>query len=197
MHNLKIRKYTPIMVAVAVGVSLLVTSALASNAAKHRVAQPHGLAVFSHPPKGIAHIASANSATGATAPAGARLAAVVGNTEVYVDQPASGPSSGLDCVIHIAGGAGGGACGQPFKVEAEGMVVVSGVGGVERMTALLPNEVTSVKITDRSGLAYELAVKNNVIEQEDDNASTLTYNLAGGRTHTTEVAKLLSPVPTP
>jgi hypothetical protein len=55
--------------------------------------------------------------------------------------------------------------------------------------------VKSVKVTDGDGSTYEMAVKNNVVEQEDDNVSTLTYALAGGQTHTTEVGKLLSPTP--
>lgn len=190
MYKLKVRKYAPIQFAiiVAVSVGLIVTSALASNGARHRAAQrPDGLAVFTHPPKGIAHIASASI----MAP-GAKLATVVGNTEVYVDHPTSGPASGLDCVTHITNNSGAGACGSPSEVETEGMVTVSDFGGVERITALLPNEVKSVKITDRDGSTHEIETKNNVIEQEDDNALTLTYDLAGGRTHTTEVPSLLS-----
>jgi hypothetical protein len=170
----------------------VVTSALASKASKKHVAkQPTGLAVFLHQRK-TAHAASTNP----LAPPGAVLATVVGQTEVYASQITQGSGGATeDCVTHFTGHAGGGVCASAAKVENEGIVGVGGPQGVVRITALLPNGVKSVKITDNDGATYEVAVTNNVVEHEDSNAVTFTYALPGNQIHTTNIAKLLANPP--
>jgi hypothetical protein len=164
-------------------------SASGNGTSKHRTTWKSGLAVFSHP-KSRARIAQADSAS---PPSGAVLAAVVGQTEVYVSQ------SGSElCVMHMTGSSGGGSvCGQVPAVEAEGVV---GVGtGVEksnvRVTALLPNGVKAVTFTDRDGSSYDVAVTNNVVSREDNNLTSVSYSTANGASHTTNVAAMLAHIP--
>lgn len=190
------------LVAAAAIAGVLVATALASSgthkSVHHRGARRTGIAVFSHHPKGVARIAKAGSLT---PPTGAILAAVVGRTEVYAFRN----TSSQDCVIHLTVGAGGGSdCGHPAKVEEEGIVGVGieGEGATApgsrptlRVTALVPNGVTSATVTDRDGSSYEVPVTNNVVEREDINAASLSYTLPGGGIQTTNVAAMVDRIP--
>lgn len=193
----------PLIVATVV-VGVVVATAVASHDSAHRTTHHyHGLrtsiGVFSHHPKGLARIAQTGSVT---PPAGAILAAVVGHTDVY----ASHNFRGEDCVIHITpGAAGGSVCGRPTTVEEEGVVGVGfeGKGATApgspptlRVTAMVPNGVTSVKVTDRDGSSYDVAVTNNVVMREDINAASVSYSLPGGGNQTTNVATMVDHIPT-
>ncbi len=196
-RSLTERVSATVLVVAAVVAGALVATALASGGGHrkaHHATRTTRIAVLVHHPKGLAHLAKASS----PAPAGAILAAVVGNTEVY----ALHNSGDEDCVIHLTAGAGGGsACGPSSKVEEEGEV---GIGGgpstasgslaTVRVSALVPNGVSSLTLTDRGGSSYEIPVTNNVAEHDDVNVTSVSYTLPGGRIHTTNVAKLLENV---
>ena len=64
-----------------------------------------------------------------------------------------------------------------------------------KITALVPNGVTSVNVIDRDGSSHTVAVANNVAMDEDANASVVNYSTPDHRTHTTEIAKLLAHLP--
>jgi hypothetical protein len=190
-----------ILVVTAAIVGMLVATALASSESHKSVHYPRqrtGIAVFSHPPKGRARIAKAGSLT---PPTGAILANVVGRTAVYVSHNATGG----DCVIELTIGAGGGSvCARATTVEEEGMVGVGveGEGATApgsprtlRVTAMVPNGVTSVKFTDRDGSSVVVPVTNNVVEREDLNAASVSYALPGGGSHTTNVAAMVDHIP--
>jgi hypothetical protein len=180
------------LVVVAVIAGTVVAGALSASGnatSKHRSTWKSGLAVFSHP-KSRARIAQTDSVS---PPSGAVLAAVVGQTEVYVGQ-----SGGELCVMHMTGSSGGGSvCGKVPTVEAEGVI---GVGtGVEksnvRVTALLPNGVKTVTFTDQDGSSYDVSVTNNVVSHEDNNLKSVSYTTPNGVSHTTNVPAILSHIP--
>jgi hypothetical protein len=202
MKSLSGQAVTLLLVVAAVVVGVVVTTATASHDSTHKTIHHHrskaGIGVFSHHPKRLAHIATAGSVT---PPAGAILADVVGRTNVY----ASHNARGEDCVIQITpGAAGGSVCGRPTVVEEEGVVGigVEGVGATApgsaptlRVTAMVPNGVTSVKFTDRSGSSYTVPVTNNIVEREDINAASVSYALPGGGSQTTNVAAMIDHIP--
>lgn len=183
-------------------IGLLVATALASTGSHrgvhHRKGKRTGIAVFSHHPQGLARIARVGSLT---PPAGAILAAVVGRTEVYVSHNAKGG----DCVVELTVGAGGGSvCGRSTVVEEEGLVGVGveGEGATApgsprtlRVSAMVPNGVTSVKFTDRDGSSYPVPVTNNVVEREDLNVASVSYVVPGGESRMTNVAAMVDHIP--
>jgi uncharacterized membrane protein len=187
-----------VFVVVAVVVGMLLSTALASTGASpkvHRVARKTKLAVFLHHSK-LARIASNASLT---PPAGATLVAVTDGTEIYALQKADDE----DCVIHLTAGEGGGSvCAAASKVEAEGEIGFGGSGFTAsgavanlRVTALVPNGVTSLRFTDRSGSSYDVPVTNNVAEHEDGEVASVSYTLPDGGTHTTNVAGVIDQLP--
>jgi hypothetical protein len=191
-----------ILVMAAAVAGVMVATALASSDTgkkmHHRGGRHDRLAVFSHHPKRLARIATAGSLS---PPKGAILAAIVGRTEVYASESASGD----DCVIHLTVGAGGGSvCGRAATVEEEGIVGVGieGEGAIApgspstlRLTALVPNGVTNVKVIDRDGSSYEVPVTDNVVEREDILAASMSYILPDGGTHTTNVGAMVDHIP--
>jgi hypothetical protein len=198
-----IRRMAPfIFVVSAAIIALLVATALASTGGRwgvhHGGGKRTGIAVFSHHPHGLARIAKAGSLT---PPTGAILANVVGRTEVYVSHDANG----RDCVIELTVGAGGGSvCGQSTTVEEEGLVGVGveGEGATApdsprtlRVSAMVPNGVTSVKFTDRDGSSYNVPVTNNVVEHEDLNVASVSVTVPGGESHMTNVAAMVDHIP--
>src|SRR4029077_9526036 len=88
--------------------------------------------------------------------------------------------------------------------EEEGIVGISvegagatapGSASTLRVTAMVPNGVTSVKFTDRDGSSYEGPVANNVVEREDIGAASVSYSLPGGGNQTTNVAAMADHIP--
>jgi hypothetical protein len=184
------------LVAAGVVAGMLVATALASSGHVTRHRGPRwGIAVFSHHPKGLARIASADALK---PPAGAILAAVVGKTEVYVSQKPSNE----DCLEHFkVGAAAGGGCGPAAQVEEQGSVGIfqEGEGATAPsspatlgVSALVPNGVTSLTFTDRDGSSYQVAVTNNVVEHEDVNIASVSYTLPDGVTRTTNVEAVVN-----
>jgi len=199
------RQATAVLLVVALGiVGVIVATATASHdSAQRTVGHRHGsrvaIGVFSHRPKGLAHVAR----TGSLAPpAGAILAAVVGKTEIY----ALHNNKNEDCVIELTANAGGGSvCALSKTVEEEGIVGIGFKGegatapGSEptlRVAAMVPNGVTSVTVTDRDGSSYVVPVINNVVDREDIHAATVSYRLPGGGSQTTNVATMVDHIPT-
>jgi hypothetical protein len=193
-------KIVSAMLAMALTAAALVAaSALASTHPKHR--QHHaprtGLRVFTRHRR-VARISSAGAKE---APAGAILAAVSGKTEVYVTQN----SSGEYCLYHFTVGAeGGGGCEEASPVETEGSVGIfqEGAGATApnspatlRVTALVPNSVSSVKFTDRDGTSYSIPVTNNVVSHEDIDLASVSFELGDGKTQTTDVAAVVDRTP--
>src|ERR1700753_2114353 len=80
-----------VAVAGTVGASALASSP--SPGSTHRTGKKTGIAILSHRPERLARAAKADSVG---APAGAILAAVVGDNQIYVLHR----SNGDDCVIH-------------------------------------------------------------------------------------------------
>jgi len=188
-----------IVVALAVA-GMLVATALASTSthksSTSRSAKVSDIAVL----RGHGSALRARKAATAFAPAGSVLAAVFGETEVF----ALHNSGNEDCVIHLTAGAGGGSiCGAAAKVEAEGEVAVGGgpgpvsggIGSV-RVSALVPDGVSSLTFTDRDGTKYVIAVTNNVVEHEDANLASVSYALPSGAIKTTNVAAVVDQLPT-
>lgn len=64
-----------------------------------------------------------------------------------------------------------------------------------RVTALLPNGVSSVQFTDRDGSSYSVPVTNNVVVHEDIDIAGVSYALSDGVTETTNVAAVVDHTP--
>lgn len=188
------------LVVAAVVAGMLITSALGSSGGSvetHHAARKASIGVFLRDPK-RARIASASSLR---APSGAILAAVVGHTEVY----ALHHSKSEDCVMDLTVGASGGSvCAPASQVEERGEVGISQEGpgatapnspATLRVTALVPNGVKSITVTDRDGSSYGVPVSNNVAEREDINIASVSYT-SGGGTQTTNVAAVVDHMPT-
>ena len=183
-----------VLVANAVGTSGM------RGTVRHGHAKRTGIAVFSHRLKGLARIAKADSPR-LPPNSDAVLAAVVGKTELL----ALHDSSGNDCLMHIAAsGSAGEICDPPATAESEGEIgiglVAAGAmspGSPEsiHVDGLLPNGVSSVRITDRGGSSYDVPVTNNVVYHEDSEMVSVSYVLPGGATVTTSAAALLDHIP--
>lgn len=208
MLNIKIfrpRVAVTLLVIAMTATGVVVANALGTSGNRGTVLQGHakrtGVAVFTHHHTGLAHIAKAGSQS-PPPNSEAILAAVVGDTEVL----ALHDSSGDDCVMHLTAGGGGGGeiCDLPARVESEGEVGIGLVAAGARspgspasvhVDGLLPNGVSSVRITDRDGSSYKVPVTNNVVYHEDSEMSLVSYVLPGGATVTTNAAALLDHIP--
>jgi hypothetical protein len=188
---------TVMLAAAATAAAVVAASALANT---HTVSAPRSahranLTVFKHHRR-VARVDSASKA-----PAGAILAASTGKTDVYVARNANGD----DCVYHFtAGAAGGGGCSPAAQVEGKGAVGIfqEGEGATApgspatlRVTALVPNGVSSVEFTDKDGSSYSVPVTNNVAVHEDIDISKVSYTLSDDATETTDVAAVVDRTP--
>jgi hypothetical protein len=162
-------------------------------------------AVLSH---GNAHAAAAGDGV---VPAGAILAATVGELSVYVWERAPGertigprtPPATEQMVcesyeIHgaVHGTGDGLGCGPAREIAETGNVTFGQVRipGTRKLspmtvTALVPNGVKSVSFTDSDGSSYEVKVTNNVVIVEDEKlapppATAVSYKLPDGKTQT-------------
>jgi hypothetical protein len=191
-----------VMLVVAAAIAgMLVATALASSGSQghmRRAMKAGDIAVLLHHPKGLARIAQAGSLNPQP---GSILAAVVGRTAVY----ALHNSNGEDCVINLTASAGGGSvCAPAPQVEAQGVVGISqegegatapGAPATLRVSALVPNGVTSVRFTDRNGASSEVPVTNNVVVREDVDIASVHYTLPSGGSQTTNVAAVVDHTP--
>jgi hypothetical protein len=185
-----------VAVAGTVGASALASSS--NPGSTHRTGKRTGIAVLSHHRERPARAAKADSVS---APAGAVLAAVVGDNQIY----ALRRSNGDDCVINLHVGAGGGSvCAPSSTVEEQGEVGISqeGEGATSpgspatlRVTVLAPDGVTSVRFSDRDGTSHDVAVTNNVAEREDVEIASVSYSLPGGGSQETNVAAVVDHTP--
>lgn len=181
-------------------VAVLACVAAAATVGTEALATPHDshhptktLTVFTH----ASRTARARLAAVAPPP-GAVLATVVGDTEVFADQN----ENGEDCVIYLRPSEGGGsACDAAAHVEQYGEVLIrtgkiTVTGAMPKVTvaALVPNGVTSLTFTDRSGKSYTVAVKNNAAEREDNQVASVAYTAPNGSTQTTNVAALVNQI---
>lgn len=198
------RAAATLAVIVMAATGMLVANAVGTSGSRGTVRHGHakrtGIAVFTHHPKGLARIAKAASPS-LPPNSDAVLAAIVGKTELLVLHD----SSGNDCLMHIAAsGSAGEICDPPATAESEGEIgiglVAAGAaspGSPEsiHVDGLLPNGVSSVRITDRDGSSYDVPVTNNVIYHEDSEMASVSYVLPGGATVTTNAAALLDHIP--
>jgi hypothetical protein len=176
-------------------VGMLVATALASNASP-RKSRRTDISILTRKPRQTARKAAADSVV---PPPEAILANVVDGTEVYAFRNASGE----DCVLRVSNG-GGSVCDSAAVVEAQGEIGISGHGegatapgspATLQVTALVPNGIKQIKITDRDGASYTVPVVNNVAEREDINIASVSYRLPRGTIYTTDVAAIVDRIP--
>lgn len=170
------------------GGSLLASGALASTA-KPSPTKHSRLAVFSHPLTRT-RIASASGVRG---PLGAALAAVSSQKEVYAWQPTPAqettPMRTADhgsstCMVKVLNnGLESILCGPTTEVEERGLIGINLPAKLApslSVTALLPNGVTSVAVTDNDGSVHAVSVSNNAVILEDPNLASISYKLPNG-----------------
>jgi len=165
------------LVAVA-GVGAVVASgAIASGHSQHT--RHTGFSVFSH---GLAraHRADAGSVS---APQGAVLAAVINTDGVTNELYAWHRTPQEDCLVDVeAGHESTTACSPSSAAEREGVAFAgkpSPASGVN-VAALVPNGVTSVRITGSDGSTRSVAVVNNVMDYAASNVTGFSYVMPGG-----------------
>lgn len=191
---------------VAAGGSLLASGALASPTAKPKVAlhrqaihRRSRLAVFSHPLSRKARLASAGDLQ---APAGAMLAAASSDREIYAWQPTaaqeSSPMQNADggnstCMVKLlTGGPESIACGSTTEIEDRGLIGInmpSKLAPNLSATALVPNGVASVTVTDDDGASYAVPVSHNAVIVEDPNLAAVSFDLPNGGVNIAKVSE--------
>jgi hypothetical protein len=167
----------------AAGVTLAISSALASGTAQTHNVRSHGqFSVLKHAPYAKAHAASDDLSA---APPGAILALSSGGTSVYALQHANGDV----CVFDLSsGGGGGGGCAAAADANQSGVAItVMAAGSTPSMAVLVPDGVKEVTFTRRDGTAVSVGVSNNAAEFADPNLAAAHYILADGSTHTETV----------
>lgn len=197
------------VVLAAFGASLLASGAFASAAkpavAKHSLANHRrsALMVFSHPLR--VRGARIASVSGIQAPAGAVLAAVSSQKEIYAWQPTSAqettPMGAADgghstCMVKVlSSGLESIACGSTAEVEERGIIGLSMPSKAEpnpSATALVPNGVTSVTVTDNDGATYSAAVSHNAVIIEDPDLAAVSFTLPDGGVNEATVSEATS-----
>lgn len=188
--------------------SLLASGALASTAkqtqAKHVRAgrKRSGLAVFSHALSWQG--ARTASAGGVQAPPGAVLAAVSGKNAIYVWQPTASeetqPMRTADngdstCMVEMLNGLESIACGPTTTIEDRGIIGIklpSMSTPTLGATALVPNGVTSVTVTDNNGSTHAVAVSDNSVFIEDPNLASVSFELPNGEVNSETVSEVMA-----
>ena len=193
-----------VALALALGATcMIVANALATSPAPQaRHARSTGrrnpISVFAHRPHGVARVARASAAR---APAGSVLARVVGRTELYVRRNADRDDCVMDLTVNASGGS---VCAPASQVEENGEVGVSmegegatapGSPATLRVSALVPDGVSNIKVTDRDGSSYLVPVANNVAGAEDTEIAFVSYTVPGGTIESTNVAALVAHTP--
>lgn len=166
------------------------------------------LGVFSHPLSATSARAAGLSAR--PAPPGAVLAAVIGQDTLYVWQPTSAQESpgmmradadGATCLVDIlAKGPESIGCGPTSQMVERGAIGInlpSTSAPMLSATALVPNGVTTVTITDPDGSMHSVPVSNNVVAIEDPRMELISYRLPTGEVRSMSVREARSGEPTP
>lgn len=146
-------------------------------------------------------------------PADAILATTAADRSVYVWERAKGepmggpgtPPTGTQtvCEGYLVGntnpGPGGVACGPISRMAETGAVSFgqARLPGTHTLsstivTALVPNGVNSITLTDANGSSYKVPVTNNVVSVEDDKlapapAAAVSYTLPDGQIHSSQL----------
>lgn len=189
-------------------VSLLATGALASTAkpatAKHRRAnltRPR-LAVFSHP-LSLRKARMASTGGGVQVPPGAVLAATSSKNAIYAWQPTATAEPPLVrvadngnsiCMVEIlSAGPKSIACAPSTVIETRGMISINmpskDVASLSA-TALVPNGVTSVTVTDNNASIHTIPVSNNAVIIEDPNLASVSFELPNGGINSASVSEI-------
>ncbi len=88
------------------------------------------------------------------------------------------------CMVKVLNsGLAGIACGSTAEVEERGLIGLSMPSKTEpnpSATALVPNGVTSVTVTDDDGATYSAAVSHNAVIIEDPNLAAVSFTLPDG-----------------
>jgi hypothetical protein len=186
-----------VVVVMAVGGGLAVSGALAASGHpnQHQIRTRSRLAVFAQSRATSAKAASA----GPGAPAGAVLGLVAGSARLYAWQPtASEESSEMRtadggsslCLVEVLAKVESIVCGAKSEIEERGIIGINlpsitapNLGA----TALVPNGVTSVEITDSNGKAYSANVVNNLVAVADPDLASVSYTLPDGQTNAASV----------
>lgn len=198
-------------IGVAVGLALLVVAAAVLVASAAFATGSHdGAPRFKPRPQHIsqarvgshfevlAHPTRARASAAQSVPAGAALAVVDGQREIYAWQPA--PAQEFQAATRIGSGAKiclveresdsglvSVSCGSAATVEQEGDVTTylkSESDPTNGLTALLPDGIASVLATDKGGATRRVAVVHNALEIEDANLASIKYTLPGGESRT-------------
>lgn len=187
--------------------ALLASGALASTA---KSAQPKrhrrsGLAVLSSAFSGRrARIASAN---GVHVPPGAVLAAASGKNAIYVWQPTAAEETpsmqtanndNSTCMVEVLNVLESIVCGPTATVEDRGIIGINlPSSGASKLaaTALVPNGVSSVTVTEKNGSARTVAVTNNAVLIEDPNIASVSFTLPNGEVNSATVDEAMATRP--
>jgi len=192
----------------ASGGSLLASGALASAAkptkamsqqVRHKRSR---LNVFAHPLSMSgrrARIASASVQT----PPGAVLAAVSSVNAIYAWQPTAAEETtamqtadngNSTCVVELlSSGLESIGCGSTTEVEGRGLIGInmpSKDAPNLSATALVPNGVTTVTVTDNDRTTYAVPVSHNAVIIEDPNLAAVSYKLPNGRVNSATVGEV-------
>lgn len=138
-------------------------------------------------------------------PAEAVLLDTVGETSVYMWELKKGEPVGLGsklinqeealCIGEVVAGRLSAGCGPAARLAENGdvdfgqhFVASTGKQSPITVTAVVPNGVSSVKLTEADGSSREVKVTNNVVVTEANNLSGspttgVSYKLSSGRTH--------------
>jgi hypothetical protein len=149
-------------------------------AASHRQHTRHaGFSVFSH---GLARAHKADAGSVA-APPGAVLADVINTDGVTNELYAWHRTPQEDCLVDVESGHEvTTACSPSTAAETEG-VSFAGKPGLSRgvnVAALVPNGVTTVRITENDGTTRTVAVVNNVMDYASSNMTGFSYVMPNG-----------------
>jgi hypothetical protein len=158
-------------------VGVVASGAFAAGHTRHLVRT--GFSVFSH---GLARAHKADAA-GMSAPQGAVLADVIKADGITHELYAWHRTPQEVCLVDVeAGGGVTTACSPDSSAEAQGVSFIGGPQGVDRVNvaALVPDGVTTVRITEGNGSTQDVAVVNNVTEYAASDVTGFSYSMPSG-----------------
>jgi hypothetical protein len=169
-----------VRLALVAAVTLGGVAASGAFAASHRQHTRHtGFSVFSH---GLARAHKADAGS-VSAPQGAVLAGVINTDGVTNELYAWHRAPQEDCLVDVeSGGEVTTACSPSSAAETEGVSFVGkpGISSGVNVAALVPNGVTTVRITESDGSTRSVAVVNNVMDYASSNMTGFSYVMPSG-----------------
>jgi hypothetical protein len=210
----KMTKFRPVVVGIAVvlavsSVSLLASGAFGSSTKPTKVRPRQAsykrakLGVFSHPLDSSGRRVRMASANSVQAPPGAVLAAASSANEIYVWQPTAAEETtamqtadggNSTCMVELlSSGLESIGCGSTSEVEGRGLIGINMPSkDAPRLsaTAVVPNGVTTVTVTDKDRTTYTIPVSHNAVIIEDPNLAAVSYQLPNGRVNGATVGEV-------